>query len=150
MPKILHSTVRIGFCVESLILTTFLGWNYAGTSVASEEVVEQGQQIYADQCAACHGTELEGQPDWRMPLASARLPAPPHDESGHTWHHPDEVLFRIVKEGTAAFVGGGYKSDMPGFADVLSEAEIRAVLDFIKSTWPQREQSYQDRASQIK
>ena len=76
------------------------------------------------------------------------MPAPPHDESGHTWHHSDEVLFRIVKEGTAAIVGGGYESDMPGFADVLSDEEIRAVLDYIKSTWPERERSYQQRMSQ--
>ena len=63
-------------------------------------------------------------------------------------HHPADVLFRIVKEGTAAIVGGGYESDMPGFADVLSDAEIRAVLDHIKSTWPEREGGYQQRASQ--
>ncbi len=79
----------------------------ASTAVASADVIAQGRQVHADQCAACHGTDLEGQPDWRTPLASGRLPAPPHDESGHTWHHHDEVLFRIVKEGTAAVVGGG-------------------------------------------
>ena len=110
--------------------------------------IAQGEQLYGDFCAACHGANLEGQPDWRSPLPSGRLPAPPHDESGHTWHHSDEVLFRIVKEGTAAIVGGGYESDMPGFADVLSDEEIRAVLDYIKSTWPERERSHQQRMSQ--
>ena len=75
------------------------------------------------------------------------LPAPPHDESGHTWHHADDILFRIVKEGTAAIVGGGYESDMPGFADVLSDAEIRAVLAYIKNTWPERESGYQEEIS---
>ena len=127
------------------------GWHYriASTSgIASVEVVSQGRQIYSDQCAACHGTDLEGQPDWRSPLPSGRLPAPPHDASGHTWHHPDDVLFRIVKEGTAAIVGGGYESDMPGFADVLSDPEIRAVLAYIKSTWPERERRYQERVSE--
>ncbi|MDF0603596.1 cytochrome c [Psychromarinibacter sp. C21-152] len=114
----------------------------------SADVISQGRQIYADQCAACHGADLEGQPEWRSPLPSGRLPAPPHGASGHTWHHPDDVLFRIVKEGTAAIVGGGYESDMPGFADVLSDPEIRAVLDYIKSTWPERERSYQERVSQ--
>ena len=133
-----------------MIFAIFAGWRYAGTAsitVASADVIAQGRQIYADQCAACHGADLEGQPDWRTPLASGRLPAPPHDESGHTWHHPDEVLFRIVKEGTAAVVGGGYESDMPGFAGVLSDADIRAVLDYIKSTWPERERSHQERVS---
>ena len=60
---------------------------------------------------------------------------------------PDDVLFRIVKEGTAAVVGGGYESDMPGFGGVLSDAEIHAVLSYIKSTWPERERSYQESVS---
>jgi len=147
----LRNTVGIGLVVGGVILAVFAGWRYAGTvstAVASADIIAQGRQIYSDQCAACHGADLEGQPDWRTPLASGRLPAPPHDESGHTWHHSDEVLFRIVKEGTAAIVGGGYESDMPGFADVLSDEEIRAVLDYIKSTWPERERSYQQRMSQ--
>lgn len=150
MEKTLRNTVGIGLVVGGVIIAVFAGWRYAGTAstaVASADIIAQGRQIYVDQCAACHGANLAGQPDWRTPLASGRLPAPPHDESGHTWHHPDEVLFRIVKEGTAAVVGGGYESDMPGFADVLSDAEIRAVLDYIKSTWPERERSYQSELS---
>ena len=119
----------------------------ASTGDASEDVIAQGRQVYEAQCAACHGAELQGQPDWRTPLPSGRLPAPPHDASGHTWHHSDAVLFRIVKEGTAAIVGGGYESDMPGFGDVLSDAEIDAVLAYIKSTWPERERSYQESVS---
>jgi len=113
----------------------------------SSDVIAQGRQVYADQCATCHGADLAGQPDWRTPLPSGRLPAPPHDASGHTWHHSDEILFRIVREGTAAIVGGGYESDMPGFADALSDAEIRAVLDYIKSTWPEHERIYQSEIS---
>jgi mono/diheme cytochrome c family protein len=129
-----------------LILAIFAGWRYirpASPAAASAEVISQGRQVYADQCAGCHGADLEGQPDWRSPLPSGRLPAPPHDASGHTWHHTDDVLFRIVKEGTAALVGGGYESDMPGFADLLGDPEIRAVLAFIKGTWPERERGYQ-------
>ena len=132
-------------------MAVFAGRHYAQTAsnaASSAEVIEQGRQIYADQCASCHGAQLEGQPDWKTPLPSGRLPAPPHDAGGHTWHHPDDILFRIVKEGTAAIVGGGYESDMPGFADLLSDAEIRAVLAYIKSTWPERERTYQENVSQ--
>ena len=132
-------------------MAVFAGRHYAQTAsnaASSAEVIEQGRQIYADQCASCHGAQLEGQPDWKTPLPSGRLPAPPHDAGGHTWHHPDDILFRIVKEGTAAIVGGGYESDMPGFADVLGDAEIRAVLAYIKSTWPERERTYQENVSQ--
>ena len=132
-------------------MAVFAGRHYAQTAsnaASSAEVIELGRQIYADQCASCHGAQLEGQPDWKTPLPSGRLPAPPHDAGGHTWHHPDDILFRIVREGTAAIVGGGYESDMPGFADLLSDAEIRAVLAYIKSTWPERERTYQENVSQ--
>ena len=100
------------------------------------ELVAQGKTLYHGHCASCHGSALEGEPDWRTRRADGKLPAPPHDETGHTWHHRDELLFRMTKEGTAAIVGDDYQSDMPGFAAVLSDEEIRAVLSFIKSTWP--------------
>ncbi|BDW86876.1 c-type cytochrome [Roseicyclus marinus] len=99
-------------------------------------VVAQGAAIYEAQCAACHGAELEGQPDWQVRRANGRLPAPPHDPTGHTWHHPDAQLIDITTRGTAAIVGGGYQSDMIGYGDILTEAEIIAVLSYIKSTWP--------------
>ena len=100
------------------------------------EQVALGEQVYREHCAACHGAALEGQPDWRQRGPNGRLPAPPHDETGHTWHHPDDVLFRITKQGVAAMVPD-YESDMPAYADVLSDAEIWAVLAYIKSRWPQ-------------
>lgn len=103
-----------------------------------EVAVAAGAEIYAESCAACHGANLEGEPDWRSPKPSGRMPAPPHDETGHTWHHRDELLFQITKFGTEAVVGGTYESDMVGFGDVLSDAEILAVLAYIKSTWPGR------------
>ena len=96
-----------------------------------------GKALYLMHCASCHGANLEGQPDWRRRKPDGRLPAPPHDATGHTWHHPDDVLFKITKLGTEAIVGGNYKSDMPGFAEVMTDDEIRATLDYIKSTWPE-------------
>jgi hypothetical protein len=87
------------------------------------------------------------QPDWRRPLSSGRLPAPPHDATGHTWHHPDRMLREIILRGTAAMVGDGYESDMPGFADLLTEAEVEAILDYLKSEWPERERAHQARVT---
>lgn len=110
---------------------------------ASARSIAMGKAVYAEHCAACHGASLEGQPDWQTPLPSGRLPAPPHDASGHTWHHPDEMLFEITRLGSAAVVGSGYESDMPGFGGILTDDEIRAVLAYIKSTWPERERTYQ-------
>ena len=103
---------------------------------SNPEAVARGQDIYALNCASCHGANLEGQENWRIPNENGRLPAPPHDISGHTWHHPDEQLFAIVKYGTAALVGNGYESDMAGYEDILSDEEIRDIMAYIKSTWP--------------
>ena len=95
-----------------------------------------GQTLYVQHCAACHGARLEGQPEWRARLPNGRLPAPPHDDSGHTWHHTDEVLFGITKRGLVPpYAPPGYKSDMPAFAGKLSDGEIRAVLAYIESHW---------------
>lgn len=98
--------------------------------------VQAGSSIYAENCASCHGAALEGQDDWRMPNSNGRAKAPPHDASGHTWHHPDIQLFQIVKYGTAALVGNGYESDMAGYEDILSDEDILNVMAYIKSTWP--------------
>ncbi|HET7408646.1 MAG TPA: cytochrome c [Paracoccaceae bacterium] len=111
--------------------------------VAGPEMLARGEAVYAGNCASCHGAELEGQPNWKRRLESGRMPAPPHDETGHTWHHSDAALFRLTKEGVAAVIGGDYESDMPAFGDVLTDEEILAVLAFIKSTWPERQRAYQ-------
>ena len=111
------------------------------------DATEHGRQLYLYNCAACHGAELEGQPDWRRPLPSGRLPAPPHDATGHTWHHPDRVLREIILRGTAAMVGNGYESDMPGFEGLLTEAEVEAILDYLKLEWPERERAHQQRVT---
>lgn len=101
------------------------------------ETVLLGELIYAEQCASCHGTKLEGQPNWKKRKANGRLPAPPHDETGHTWHHPDQQLFMLTKYGPSRLVGGNYESDMPGYDGILTDGQIIAVLSYIKSTWPE-------------
>lgn len=100
--------------------------------------VARGKLIYADNCATCHGVNLEGAPDWRTRDAEGMMPAPPHSEHGHTWHHPDTALIAITKLGTEKVVGQGYRSNMPGFGDVLDDQQIDEVLAYIKSTWPAR------------
>lgn len=99
--------------------------------------VTRGETLYRANCASCHGANLEGQPTWRVRKSDGRLPAPPHDETGHTWHHPDEHLFRLTKLGMKPpLAPPGYESDMPAFGDILTDDEIWAVLAFIKSRWP--------------
>ncbi len=108
-------------------------------------VLELGAKIYQARCAACHGVHLEGQPQWRRTDATGRFPAPPHDASGHTWHHPDDLLFRITKYGVAKASNlKDYDSAMPAFEGVLTDSEIVAVLSWIKAQWPREIRAHQD------
>jgi mono/diheme cytochrome c family protein len=100
-------------------------------------MVSLGQRVYAAQCAACHGEKLEGQPNWRQPGADGLLPAPPHDATGHTWHHPDALLIAITRDGVGKGAGiENHRSAMPAFGGTLTDREIVAVLSYIKAQWP--------------
>ncbi len=110
--------------------------------------VALGKRLYATACASCHGASLEGQPDWQRRLPNGRLPAPPHDASGHTWHHSDAFLMRVTQLGPAAYPKG-YLTDMPAFRDTLSDREIAAILAFIKSRWPAEIRIRQNRLNTV-
>lgn len=106
----------------------------------------RGRALYAANCAACHGENLEGQPNWQSLGAGGRLPAPPHDATGHTWHHSDAELIAYITLGGAealAQMGVTYDSGMPSYGNQLSAPEIADILDYIKSHWPERERRYQ-------
>lgn len=122
-------------------------WRDSPVLIDAEDahLVSLGQRIYGERCASCHGANLEGQPVWRERRADGRLPAPPHDGSGHTWHHSDELLIELVTVGfqVGRYAPKDYISDMPGFGKLLSEEEIRASLAYIKSTWPKPERDHQ-------
>jgi S-disulfanyl-L-cysteine oxidoreductase SoxD len=105
------------------------------------DAIALGASLYATHCAACHGAKLEGQPNWKKQNADGTFPAPPHDDSGHTWHHPDALLSQIIRAG-----GNGNpaaKTNMPAYGDKLTDAEIAALLDFFKSRWSPDKRLYQ-------
>lgn len=120
--------------VASMTLRQPLAGMHADPTNRSQ--VALGRVVYSQHCASCHGVKLEGQPNWRKRRPDGRLPAPPHDASGHTWEHPDDILFRVTKDGVGAYAGVGYQTDMIGFGNALRDEEIWAVIAFIKSTWP--------------
>lgn len=134
--------------IAGIVITLFVGsgllylnpWQSDSPFIdpADQSLVLQGKKIYATNCASCHGANLEGQSNWRQRLPNGRLPAPPHDVTGHTWHHTDSLLIDIVKNGLipGRTAPPGYQSDMPAYGSVLSDEEIRAVLAYIKSSWP--------------
>jgi mono/diheme cytochrome c family protein len=109
----------------------------AYADATDQTLVAQGKAVYKAECASCHGANLEGQPNWRSRLPDGRLPAPPHDETGHTWHHADQLLFATTKHGGAKNAPPGFVSGMPGFGEKLSDREIWAALAYIKSRWPE-------------
>lgn len=109
--------------------------------------IAAGAGLYQHHCAACHGANLEGQPNWRSPNAQGVLPAPPHDVSGHTWHHSDTQLFDYTALGgrgaLAALGMTDINSGMPAFENTLTEDEIWTILAYIRSTWPAHAQAAQ-------
>ncbi len=99
--------------------------------------ITAGKAVYEAHCAACHGDKLQGQANWQIRSAEGYLPAPPHDETGHTWHHPDQMLFEFTKYGPQKFAGADYRSIMPAYENRLSDTEIWQVLAYIKAQWPE-------------
>ena len=103
------------------------------------EKIRRGERLYQQHCARCHGADLKGSPTWKVSLADGSYPPPPHDDSGHTWHHPDEQLLDIIANGGDP----AYNSKMPAFKDKLTKDEIVAILEFFKSKWSRKERDYQ-------
>ncbi len=117
---------------------------FGGSALALDTTL--GGDLYGQHCAACHGAELEGAVDWRQKGPDGRFPAPPHNETGHTWHHGDAMLFDYTSRGGQAYLDDlevRFDSGMPAFGEILSDAEIMTILGFIKSTWPEEMQAFQ-------
>lgn len=123
-------------------------WSPIAADPGDAPLVALGRKVYGTQCASCHGANLEGEKNWRQRLADGGLRAPPHDDTGHTWHHPDRLLFHITKFGGQSIAPQGFKSNMPKFGDKLTDREIAAVLAYIKSTWSKRVRDIQAQINQ--
>ncbi len=98
----------------------------------TSERVESGAAIYAVNCASCHGP-VNGPPAIGI--------APVHGSAGHTWHHPDRLLFdwTLDRPPLATF--------MPAFRGQLTEEEVLDVLAYIKSNWDSDKQQQQREGS---
>ena len=146
----------IGIAVIAIVLVgaSLLFWNttlsgnapvvMGGTSVPpvptlNVDTVAEGKLLYAQHCASCHGVALQGVPDWKKRLADGSLPPPPHDSSGHTWHHEDSLLLSIIANGGDP----KYNSKMLAFQETLTKAQMVAMLEFIKSAWGREEREFQ-------
>jgi len=134
-----RTLIVIGFLAGLGLLIAISVWRsptITSANPANARAVALGREVYVARCASCHGASLAGAANWQAPLADGTMPAPPHDPSGHTWHHNDESLFTTVKYGGQATSPPGYVNKMPAFGAQLRDEEIYAVLAYIKSTWP--------------
>lgn len=112
--------------------------------VIDAEQVRTGRAAYATNCAQCHGERAVGHPDWKEVQPDGTYLPPPHDSSGHTWHHSDQLLIRIIKEGgQAAYGSEGFESRMPAFGGRLTDEEIEAIIAYFKTLWGPKEREFQ-------
>lgn len=103
-----------------------------------------GRQVYAQNCAACHGANAQGAPNWTQPDARGNLPPPPHDDSGHTWRHSDAELAGIIRNGQRDVFNKTPELTMPPFKDRLGDEEIAAVIAYFKSLWSEEHRRFQE------
>lgn len=95
-------------------------------------LLAMGRQVYQDNCVRCHGAHAEGDANWRKRDAQGNFPPPPLNGSGHTWHHPTQVLKTVIEDGS---LDG--KGNMPAWRGKLTSMEIDAVVAWFQSLWPQ-------------
>lgn len=107
------------------------------------ELVAVGEGLYQANCASCHGADLAGDPNWKTPNPDGSYPPPPHDATGHTWHHPDQQLIDLVLNGSSFEA-----SRMPAFAPNLDEEDVTAILEYLKSNWGPEERAFQWQVTQ--
>ena len=96
----------------------------------ANELFTLGAELYAANCQVCHG-DSNG--------IGGTGGAPPHNNAGHTWHHPDAQLREWVLNGKLGFGGPG----MPALGDKLTEPEVDMVLAYIKAWWNEEQRESQ-------
>ncbi len=137
--------IRLAAGLIILICLAAAGYFFVATSgqpeMSDPEKVALGRSIYAANCASCHGENGEGQTGWETNSTPQNPLAPPHDETGHTWEHADRAIFRYIKTGLlddiCTFPAAAEGKGMPLFNKILSDQDIKAVIAYITSRWPE-------------
>jgi len=93
-------TNKLLYILCNSLLTVMIAASFSVQAGNTENnQIQRGGLVYKRFCSLCHGVNLKGQKNWRIRKDNGKLPAPPHDETGHTWHHADDLLFGIIKKG---------------------------------------------------
>ena len=133
--------------ISGILLLALGGWAYISHSSIKPEqvsvsllpndsgVVSKGKEIYAQNCASCHGKNLQGQVGWQNQLdEDGHRLAPPLNGAAHTWHHSPEYLYRVIKYGFTSF-DPNYEGKMLGNSG-LSDEEVWELVSYMKEVWP--------------
>ncbi|MEJ2346011.1 MAG: cytochrome c [Gammaproteobacteria bacterium] len=93
--------------------------------------IRHGARLFEANCATCHGSQGQGDPNWRQRGPDGKFPPPPLNGTGHAWHHPLKMLKYVIKNGSP-----GGQGNMPAWKDKLSDREIDAIIAWFQSQWP--------------
>ena len=96
----------------------------------SDQQIVVGQQVFKQNCAACHGEQAQGTLEWRKRDANGNLPPPPLNGAAHAWHHPMSVLLRTIERGGVPLGG-----TMPAFANQLVQEDRLAAIAYFQDFW---------------
>src|SRR5579884_4144742 len=77
--------------------------------------VERGAALYEANCRSCHSGATGG---------TVRDIPPPHNANGHTWHHQDCLLTKIILDGFEDPDAPEDKPKMPAFKGQLTDDEV--------------------------
>lgn len=135
--------VVLAACVPEPPLVNQFGTVVPSLPALDASQIARGKQIYQRNCASCHGANAEGASNWKTPDENLNYPPPPHNDAGHTWHHPDRVLYEIIRDGLRDSRRPSQPMRMRGFEGELSDADIRAVMTFFKSLWTREHRAFQ-------
>ena len=106
-----------GVLLVAVSIFVILRGQRAAPSMASADVLARGEQLYAENCAACHGANGEGHivPE-----------APALNDREHAWHHADGQLQRTILDGGQI---------MPPFRETLTAQDAAAIISYIQTWW---------------
>ena len=94
---------------------------------AERAVLERGAKIYEKHCVDCHGGRGQGAPGAYPALAGNR---------SVTMEPPVNIIRTVLAGGFAPATAGNPRPfGMPPFFQVLDNAEVAAVVTFIRSAW---------------
>lgn len=133
---LIAALVAIGLTAGVMLIERRLASTATDARADRPAQVALGRTLYRQQCSYCHGTDREGHEDWRptTPIASGLSPA--LDERSPIVDRSDRQIFEWIKYGGQPFLPSGTRSQMPAFEFNLTEAQIWAVVAYLKNRWP--------------